>query len=219
MIPEKHIIYYKLKETIPQDGCPVCNLVNKNVKKYIENILYECVNDQSTNKSLLESNGFCQKHADILLTFKDAMGISILYERILSTILLKLENKNLKKTITTYNNFIQERKEKCPACLTEKAGENRYIEALFWHFTDLKKILSESDGLCLKHLIDFLKLADKKDRKKAEEMKKIYIVKNKNLKNKLIKLADSYNFTVKHGELSKEEKISWEKVVKNISGY
>lgn len=46
----KSIPHFKLEEALDQDGCAICRLVSRVSHDYLDNILYELVNDPDVHK-------------------------------------------------------------------------------------------------------------------------------------------------------------------------
>ena len=55
--------YFVLLEELKQPGCPICSLFIKDSQSYLDALLYENVLDVPTRLNLMESFGFCNRHA------------------------------------------------------------------------------------------------------------------------------------------------------------
>lgn len=73
------LAYYKLLEALKEPGCPICRLGRANVEAYLENLLYENVNDPGVRENILAARGFCSFHAYQLVKIGDALGLGIIY--------------------------------------------------------------------------------------------------------------------------------------------
>ncbi|MEM3832472.1 MAG: DUF6062 family protein [Thermoprotei archaeon] len=58
----KDIIHMALKDSMNENGCPVCRLVEKSEYRMIWTLLYEHVNDPFVRKMIDYGNGFCAYH-------------------------------------------------------------------------------------------------------------------------------------------------------------
>ena len=68
----KYTPYYNLLDAIKEKGCPICSLVVKNTHKFMDDFLYESVNDPAAlikdlNKSRKLKNNcmFCKQEKDV----------------------------------------------------------------------------------------------------------------------------------------------------------
>jgi hypothetical protein len=76
----KSIAHFELEEALSQKGCAVCRLVNQAGRSYLENLLYELVNDPDVQKEFRDSLGLCNLHAYWMLDIGNGLGIAILYQ-------------------------------------------------------------------------------------------------------------------------------------------
>ena len=56
---DKHVHYFALEKACAHTGCPLCQIVDERIKKYIDNMLFEHVSDRGFRKQFRESGGFC----------------------------------------------------------------------------------------------------------------------------------------------------------------
>jgi hypothetical protein len=156
-----------------EPGCPLCRLVQAGVRRYLQNLFYESVNDIDLRKQLRDSLGFCGEHARISLQpgVGDALGVSIIYNDILTNLLRQLpdvrpskpEGTNILSRLQSNRSFSASLNElrqalasraNCPACVQRDELEDIFCPALGAHLTDepLANALQAGDGLCLPHL-------------------------------------------------------------------
>ena len=55
--------YFVLFEELKLPGCPICSLAIKDGRSYLESLLYESVLDVPVRLKLMDSFGFCNRHA------------------------------------------------------------------------------------------------------------------------------------------------------------
>jgi hypothetical protein len=205
----KHLPYFSLLEALKGKGCPICNLVKKYTYKFMDSFLYEGVNDSGLRKELRNSLGFCNKHAWQLYEFRDSLGISIIYEDLISEVIEKLEKdkkiKNLKAN------------RKCPICKQEEEVEKRYMSVFIDSFddTEIKNSYKDSFGLCLPHLLKLSVICKDKDIK--SEILKIELGKLKNLQKELKEFQRKQDYKYNKEKLGKE-KDSWIRAVEKLGG-
>ncbi len=71
----KSIAHFELEEALGQDGCAVCRLVSKTSHDYLDNLLYELVNDPAVQKGFRDSLGPCNRHAyEMLWAYPSSTG-------------------------------------------------------------------------------------------------------------------------------------------------
>ena len=89
-------LYVYLMPAMEQHGCPICHVKNLVEKSYLENLIFENVNDVETRIKFIASLGYCPVHAWQLGMMEceedgDAIGNSILYEDLVRVVLRPLE--------------------------------------------------------------------------------------------------------------------------------
>jgi len=140
---EKHSNYFELRDACKVSGCPACTLITKTVRRYLDSLLYESVNDPVVRRKLRSSLGFCRRHSLALLTVGDAFGVAIIYQDILMQVDAALKE-----------GAAPEIRGECPACSAEREGSESYLNVMMAFLGDeeLKTALLRSDGLCLDHI-------------------------------------------------------------------
>ncbi|MGA9407877.1 MAG: DUF6062 family protein [Bacteroidota bacterium] len=143
--PEKFTTYFNVLDACRQKGCPVCILIEQNLRRHIDNLLYENVNDPGTRSTLRASRGMCAPHANVLLKAGDAFGISIIYEDIIRDVLSAIAQQSTRALRAS---------RPCPVCQFKLAEETRYTKIFVDHADqqELQIALKQSSGLCLLHL-------------------------------------------------------------------
>ncbi len=144
-LPEKFTTYFNVLEACRQKGCPVCILIEQNIRRHIDNLLYENVTDPGTRSTLRASRGMCAAHAAVLLKAGDAFGISIIYEDILRDVISGIAQQSTRTLKAS---------RPCPVCQFKLAEEDRYTKIFVDHANqqELQDALKQSSGLCLMHL-------------------------------------------------------------------
>lgn len=188
----KHTLYYKLEDEMNLPNCPICSLIEKSTKMYIENLFYENVNDFEINELILASNGFCSKHTQLILQTKQSVGIAIIFKRIIDNLIRNNFSKGIKK---------------CIICENENLAQKRYCETFVEYLDD--GILKAYEGLsvlCMKHFDLITKMI-----KKAEVKRKLFELQKLKLNKLSLELEEyirkfDYRFS---NEKSGREKDSW----------
>jgi hypothetical protein len=72
-----------------EPGCPVCRVLAKRVRNYLDKLFYEHVNDLKLREELRLGRGFCRTHAWMALEMGvgDALGVAIIYHDVLTNVL------------------------------------------------------------------------------------------------------------------------------------
>lgn len=87
--------YYDLIDTMRgEKGCPVCYLVDTYIDRYIDNLLYENVNDSNLRERLIKSRGFCKEHSEKILKYGYkgySLGIAIICKDLMEDHLRNLD--------------------------------------------------------------------------------------------------------------------------------
>lgn len=208
--PEKHLGYFKLMDSFHKKGCPVCSRNQEVAHNYLENLLYENVNDSDVRLKLRNSFGFCKEHVKTLIQIGDSLGTAIIYNDLLSL----FESILVQNEIAVFSN-----RNTCLVCNLVAEETESDIKIFINYFDDsvFRKEFNFSDGLCAHHLILLLqkcKLKDQRDFYVLFHKKKIARLK-KNL-NELIRKND-YRF--RSEGFTAEEGYSWIEAVRYLNDH
>jgi len=166
--------YYELRDALALAGCPVCRLRAKASKRYLDGLMWECVNDPGVRGSIRRARGFCHTHAMQLADIGDSLGTAIIVRDVLSTLIDTLEGA----TFQTVPLFSLRRAHEavdpaqpaaatadlvdklmpqapCPACAYLQSMEAIYLSAFAESLLGADGLLDaykSSSGLCLPHL-------------------------------------------------------------------
>jgi hypothetical protein len=222
-VREKHTVYFEVLEAFQKAQlCAVCELETGNVRRYLENLLYENVNDRGVRARLVRSRGFCHRHAHMLLGFGDALGTAILYQdqlRICVETLQSLQARSGSRRSRDAGESLQG-EVRCPACVVQLESRRRSVETLLKWLDDpeMHKAFEGSPGLCLAHLLPIL--ADVKDQSVREKIAAAQVRKYSALAEELAQLIrpenrDDYRT---RGEPLGKEGDSWQRAVRMLVG-
>lgn len=162
--------YFDLLETFPQPGCAVCSLLERDVARYLDTLLYELTVDPPTQTAFRASRGLCHDHTWILPDLNNALSVGILYDAVLDE-LIKIAAQAQPKPLGALDRLrkggaasglaqaIQPQKP-CPACVVRDDAQRRYLQVLGEYANDarLRPAFEQSDGLCLPHFVALLNL-------------------------------------------------------------
>lgn len=161
--------FAELYEALHREGCPVCWLANRTVRRYLTTYCRDNVTDVDVRQALRDANGYCNRHAHQLLEEMDTLAVAITYADILKKLQNELRAADPEYARSILPDFARRRwRERrglreapvfslprpCPACREQDRSEARYVSALTTYIDDpllLDKYRS-SNGLCLVHL-------------------------------------------------------------------
>jgi len=152
MINNNDAIQYNLTQALTGPTCPVCRCLAEATRRFLDNLMYEFVNDNQTRDRLRATRGFCREHAWTLQKMGDPLGHSILYADLIDAYRQHLEKKGLLSKIKS-TKFGQGKEEECLACREEREMERRYIFGLLRALNngEFREAYRSSAGLCLPH--------------------------------------------------------------------
>jgi len=219
-IPKKHMCYFNVLESFQKATvCALCELESRSVRRYLENLLYEHVNDVGVRGDLVGSRGYCHRHAHLLLECADGLGTAILYEDQAKLFLEFLNGlrglscNELRKAVSeTWN-----RDALCPACMIRAQSRDRYLGTLLDWLDDLpmQEAIADSPGLCVPHLLRALRTCH--DAKCREYLIATHVAKFTDLLNDLHEFMRKHDYRLSKGGFGKEAD-SWRRVVTMLVG-
>ncbi len=142
------VIYYNLYQALSEKACSVCQCIDQATNSFLDNLLYEFVNDYRTRDRLRETGGFCYDHSWALQRMGDPLGQSIIYADLIDYILPRIEKGEVEKKKTLIG-----KTHKCLVCIQEHDTKKRYIRGLLASLNDMdfRDKYRSSVGLCLPH--------------------------------------------------------------------
>ena len=231
----RFVSYFELKEAFCEEGCPVCRLLLKWTRRYLDSLFYEYVNDPGVRQQLRESHGFCNWHAWMAATIDNSpSGIAIIYEHLLKDQIdalqsfmrsigprswwARLKAKWLRVEGQSSILGQRQRKAACPACgRRDQFFEQNFLHTLLSSLTDREFAdgFRLSFGLCLPHLSQAVAMG--RDHANLPILIDIQLVKLGTLRGELkeyIRKLD-YRFLA---EPRGEEKTAWRRVIELFVG-
>jgi hypothetical protein len=226
-------MYHDLLDALNQPGCPVCRLSSDSVRRYLDGLFYEFVNDPVARDSLLNSHGFCAEHAGLLLETRiaDALGASMIYKNIVKIILENFPKSSSESILSPIPNRSKERARlirkfisasstpgRCPACETREAASDRALEGLSKSLDDenLRIAYQGSDGLCFPHLTQLI------ERTQGTDMVKFLLSvtqkKLETLQSEMDELIRKNDYRFQSEGITDREGLAWRKAMRMVSG-
>jgi predicted hydrocarbon binding protein len=164
-------------EACGESGCPACRLEQAYVKRYLDNLFYESVNDIDLRKTLRGNLGFCAEHGWLAATQKRPyrLGLAIIYKDVLINVMRQLKkeagstNPEWEKSsavvpsrrVTWVDRIIRSitPRGRCPACHQQAAIHKSIAETVGEKVVSQQMLtaIRSSAGLCMPHLRGVLK--------------------------------------------------------------
>ncbi|MGC9394054.1 MAG: DUF6062 family protein [Anaerolineae bacterium] len=176
----KHIGYYELRDALQETGCAICRLGEKAVARYLSGLVYANANDYQVRAEAKLARGFCNLHAWQLRDCHGAgLDMAILSADVLAEWLKALQGFKLQApppnlfqrlrialglgggqpdAVALAENLAPQRP--CLACQTRDEAESASIHELLaqWEDPEIQAGFVDSEGLCLPHFRQTLKL-------------------------------------------------------------
>jgi hypothetical protein len=139
----KPLSYYELVERFEtsKKSCVLCQMESEAVLRYFDVILNEMVNDPGIRAQLLDTGGYCARHAHILATRGYPHAKGILYA------------DQVRRALETLERFPARNQDSCPACEAQLECRSRLIKTLLTALSDetSRGAYEQSSGLCMPH--------------------------------------------------------------------
>jgi len=165
-ITRKDRLYSDLLEACAKPGCPLCRVSLAFVRRYLDNTMYERVNDCGVRAALRDARGYCNTHAWMLTEGHGVvLGTAIIQHDVLNTVLEAIDATPLGQGTRLHAQDILRRLRptaECPACAHQRTMEDIAIQTLLKYLDDarLAAALDETSGLCLLHFSRTLELVE-----------------------------------------------------------
>jgi len=166
------MLYHRVISALGQPECPLCHLRNEAVHRYLDDALYEQVNDPGLRHTLDLSRGFCREHAWALIRLGDSLAAAILYQdqvALAQEAIREVQRVGGPQRHGTGGarggarrvwlvELLRRRRVAqvpCPACQIAREAEDRYVSTLLRHLDDADMVaaMNRSSFLCLPDLL------------------------------------------------------------------
>ncbi len=175
----KSSAYYELIEAMSHPGCPICQMVDRAVRQYVDAFFYENINNIARRAEIREARGYCSVHGALLAGHARALGTAIIQHDVINDVLREInralplhpsEHATLRRpqplddltSVPMRRAMLDAVKPKrmCPLCEYESDQERMLLRALVDDIDDegLQRAFERSSGLCLPHLQTLLQL-------------------------------------------------------------
>jgi len=163
-VNEKHLPYYVTLESVKASKrCFLCALEEPSLRRYLESLLYERVNDSGVRADLKASHGFCHRHAHLMAGSGNAFCAALLYQDQVEAFagLLDAQAQTGSKRVLSNTLDAWVSHDQCPACRFQAGDRERYI-ATFLQYLDedeMRTAFEVAAPLCVPHLCAVLRTA------------------------------------------------------------
>jgi hypothetical protein len=160
--PGKSNIYFDLLEALRQPDCPVCRLIDRDVRQYIDGFFYESLTVVERRAEIRAARGFCSVHGSILAGHSRTLGTAIIHQDVINDVLRGLPGHDDKRSSLravlagvrdAVTRAIKPQRE-CVLCSHERNQERIVLETLINGIDDntLRSAFERSQGVCLPHV-------------------------------------------------------------------
>lgn len=230
-----------LLHAMQQPGCPLCRLQREAERRYLDNLLWENINDPATREQWAAGLGFCDRHAWQLQRLEarrygDGLGNAILYEDLLQRVIPSLEALAREPTralsafhhrlIRSLPGFLPrdtdpngipslQGRQRCRVCRLGEDTARAYAEWLVEGLTEaeVRRRYEASDGLCLPHLRMALACARDRAPDRFAWLASEAARRLQRLLGNLREYIRKHDWNYRHELMSPEERRSWIRAV------
>lgn len=206
------------------DRCPICSFVAIAIRRHIESLFYEMVNDIPTREAIRKSAGFCKPHSLLVAEQADALGTSLIYGDVLKNELTALDDGQFDRPPNTVGAVARildgsmPGRAACPACREERGQSEIAIDALLegMRHDEFAAAFGRSAGLCLPHFrVAFLRARDPAAWRRVLEVERAALAR---LTGELQALARKYDYHNAEVEMG-DESDSWRRALFLAAGW
>jgi len=159
---KKNALYSDLLEACAKPGCPLCRVSLAFVRSYLDNTMYERVNDFGVRAALCDARGYCNTHAWMLTEGRVVvLGAAIIQRDVLKATDVAPLGRGARQHAQDILRRLRPTAE-CPACAHRRTMEDIAIQTLLKYLDDarLAAALTATYGLCLPHFSRALELVE-----------------------------------------------------------
>jgi hypothetical protein len=223
--------YFVLLEEFKLPGCPICSLVIKDGQSYLDSLLYESVLDVPVRLNLMESFGFCNRHAwqipKLPAICSPAAGFAIFasdllrkFNLVVGAMTPEFQKKSIWRSLLqkgAQRVFPQMKAKICPACEHVAEFEAFHLKDLLDSVTEQEFLESyeTSPGICLPHL--FLAEQRYANHSNFSLLLKLQLGKSQSLRQTLEEFIRKQDRRL-HEEITEDEARTWRVAMEFLTG-
>jgi hypothetical protein len=218
------LVFARVREALASGGCPVCRLATHAVQRFLDNFLYERVNDPKSREEVRASWGFCPHHTWALPAQRNpVLGVAIVYLDLVGALrdrvnaALRGQARRRRDTGSALRHALLPAAP-CPACLHRQRMEEVYVASLLEHSADpeVRQALAGPAPLCLPHLALAASVA-----RSTEDLTRLLEAQRQalaRLEADLSELVRKHDYRFRHEGLTPEQGTSWTRALEVLSG-
>ncbi len=165
--PESIPYFAEIEAAMAESGCAICTLTTNGAVRYVDNLLWQMVNEIDIRAALNAARGYCQIHAWMLNRRGGALGVAILMRDVIKTLLRATDATTGSKSRSAWNLWrnapggdlaetVSELKPQtlCPISAHVRGLEHELTMTLLDNLhgeQGLAATYRRSDGICLPH--------------------------------------------------------------------
>ncbi|MBZ0299460.1 MAG: DUF6062 family protein [Anaerolineae bacterium] len=170
--------YFEVVEAFPRSGCVLCNLLRRDVDRFIDGLVYGFMDTDEMRAAFSEARGVCSEHGWLLKQnkFGNVLGIAKLYAATLDEVLSVIESTPSQAAPQKRSKLNQllsgdrpgsaapladrlEPTARCMVCERLDEREADYVQIFDQYLLDerFRQAFAASDGLCLPHFRSVLR--------------------------------------------------------------
>jgi len=178
----KSSVYHELIEAMAHPGCPICRMVDRAVRQYVDVFFYESITNVERRAEIRAARGYCSVHGALLVGHSRMLGTAIIQHDVINDVLREAnhflpptdphaagselarrprpwERLSIALLRRVLLRAIKPRRV-CPLCEYEAGQEHMLLRTLVseFHETQMRQAFARSSGLCLPHLQTLLRL-------------------------------------------------------------
>lgn len=178
----KSSVYHELIAAMAHPGCPVCQMVDRAVRQYVDMFFYENITNVERRAEIRAARGYCSVHGALLAGRSHMLGTAIIQHDVINDVLRELDralpptapdaparaSQPLKALaampLRSALHSAVKPKRMCPLCKYERDQEAMLLRLLINEIHDpaMHGAFERSSGLCLPHVQAMLQLRDVK---------------------------------------------------------
>ena len=180
----KSSVYHELIEAMAHPGCPICQIVDRAVRQYVDAFFYESMTNVERRAEIRTARGYCSVHGALLVGHSRMLGTAIIQHDVINDVLREVNRILLPTAPHNAEPALPRRprlwerldfsllrrtlleairpKRICPLCEYEEGQEHMLLRTLVneFHEVEIRQAFAHSSGLCLPHLQTLLRLRE-----------------------------------------------------------
>ncbi|MDQ7844126.1 MAG: DUF6062 family protein [Armatimonadota bacterium] len=215
------LVFARVEEALAAGGCPICRIGDESAARFLWGYLYERVNDPASRRELIDSRGFCARHAWALVPLRDTMGVAILYRHLLQDLAAGIRRAAASRPRRARSSLrlraALRPSGECPACLHVRTMEDGALHALLPRIAraEVWERLCGPSALCLPHFLRAVSLADERT---AARLIDAELAALDDLGRHLDELIRKHDYRFSAEPIAPEEAASWMRAIELLVG-